>query len=189
MGFVIFKTFIHPANIVDEPLKWLNWDPAPGYTLKYFINHPLDLLTIIRTTLYDRGDWYIFHMIGSPMGWLDLRVPNIYIIILGILLVLSIFVKSDEPDILSPFLRICLSVLAVVTIIFINIGMAISWTRAGIPMVEGLQGRYFIPVVFPLLISFRGKSITATGKMNNTIIAAEFLILMILSHLLMIRLL
>ena len=180
--YVIFKTVVYPGNIVVEPEKPLIWTTAPGYTIQSFINHPVYLITMIRNNIIKNGAWYVSHMVGSPLGWLSIYLPDIYILILELNLLLCLFKRSYERISLSPIFRYSLFMLSVLSCLMIFAGMAITWTRAGMTEVEGVQGRYFLPVFFLMLLSFRGDSIKVDHSTDRLCISTQFITTMLIVH-------
>ena len=173
--FTIFKTFIHPDPLVEEPIKNLSWAPAQGYSVEYFINHPLSLITMIRTTMFNRGVWLIDHMICAPLGWLSIAVPEIFILALKVVLLINIFRRSYESINPPTFFYSCSFLLALLSLLLIFVGMAVTWTRNGIPEVEGVQGRYFTPLLLPLLLPFRSRRISVGEEVDQMIVPLLFL--------------
>ena len=174
VGFILFKSFIFTQPIVEEPIKYLSWDPANGYSIEYFINHPIYLVTMIRTTILNRGVWYIDNMIGNPLGWLSISVPDIFMLCIKILLLINIF-KRDYEESPTSFFRITSFEFSFISLLLVFVGMAITWTRNGIMEVEGVQGRYFTPLLLPLLLPFRGKLITVSKEVDKAVIPLLFL--------------
>ena len=187
VGFIFAKYVIFPGNIVEEPQAWSTWMDEPRYTKEYFINHPLDMIAILRNTFWVNTIWFIDTMIGSSLGWLDIPVSNVLIRILFCILFVSVFARSYETKELSRKLRFALFVLGVLSCLLMIVGITVTWTSVSFSYAEGMQGRYFLPVILPLLLSFRGKGITVSEKCDAICICSQFAVLIYVSELLMLR--
>lgn len=185
---IFIKYVIFPGNIVTEPEIPMSWAPGLQYSKEYFINHPLDMLSIIRTTFWNNTNWYIETMIGSSLGWLDWAVPMLLIRVLSVVLLVSTVSRSYETVRLPAQFRAVLLGCFVLSAMLIVAGMTITWTPLGAPAAEGIQGRYFLPVILPLLLAFRGNHITADEKCDLYCMCIQFAALIYTVEFMLLRL-
>jgi uncharacterized membrane protein len=68
-------------------------------------------------------------------------------------------------------------------------GITLTWTPAASQVAEGVQGRYFLPLVLPMLLSMWGRSITANEKCDNICICIQLTALILTASFLITRLL
>lgn len=106
-------------------------------------------------TLRNQGPRLVADLWGARLGWLDARVPAVVPWSLGLLFL--ILIVLDRPDRGSPqprgprwlrpadALAFGIAILGSVTAIVLS--QYVTWTPPGDPVVRGLQGRYFLPVV------------------------------------------
>jgi uncharacterized membrane protein len=132
------------ANFADQ-LHWLILHPA-GY-----------LFTLINSVTTQ--DW-VSQMIGI-FGTSFIIIPSLAIQILLILLAFTAFIKTEHLDNDKKEIRhtkFCgllflstgiLACLAIITSLYL------TYTHIGASMVEGIQGRYFIPVIAFILVGLR----------------------------------
>jgi uncharacterized membrane protein len=130
----------------------------PAGQIAFVLTHPLGYLsTLFNTFLYNRSSlpsspdnlWISTYGVFS---WLVYGMPWRSAIIGFGLLAASLIVYPENKDAKSmttstraTFITICcLMMLASATVLYI------SWTKVGSPVIEGLQGRYFLPIL-PLL--------------------------------------
>ena len=187
LGAIFAKYVIFPGNIVEEPHIRSAWMDEMRYTKQYFINHPLDMIAIFRNTFWVKTIWYIDTMIGSSLGWLDTPVSDILIRLIFCLLFVSVFARSYETKELSKKLRFTLFAMGVMSILMMIAGITVTWTPMSFSYAEGMQGRYFLPIVLPLLLSFRGKGITVSEKCDAICICTQFAVLIYIAEFLMLR--
>ncbi len=119
--------------------------------IKYIISNPIELLKTLKTTFTQKGNEYLYMAIGSNLGWLCIVVPNIIITIYLIFMIMSCFVEKNTVS-FSSKQKIFVSLISISVILLIVLGLYLTWTTVGANIVEGVQGRYFIPVLFLILL-------------------------------------
>lgn len=133
-------------------------DVAPGKQIHFILTHPFDLVGVILRTFFKDGIEYISQFIGK-LGWLDTKLPPLFILSYLIMLVfVSLVHRKDilisQRQKIIIWLTLILNVSLIATILYI------SWTPVGKEIILGLQGRYFIPIaplVFLLLYNNKFK--------------------------------
>lgn len=186
-GYIIFKQFIHPENIVEEPDINLAWYTAKRYSKEYFINHPLAMVSLIQHTFWINAAWYLETTLGYWLGWLDVNYSPILVYMLVICLVLNTLRRSYESKSLPDGFRLASGMLSLLSMILIMAGMAITWTEMGKTIIDGVQGRYFLPVLFPFLLAFRGPSASADERLDTVTICLQFVTTMYIVQFLLLR--
>lgn len=117
--------------------------------LNQIINHPRYLLRVVKNTIELRGKWYFVTMIGS-LGWLRYLFDG-NIVIIYLLLLLS-YILSHNSNILDNKKRLLGILMQLLLIGGIFLSIFITWTPFGYNYVEGVQGRYFLPILLPLIL-------------------------------------
>ena len=119
--------------------------------IKYVLTNPKQGIKVLLNTVTVRGEIYLYTMIGSNLGWLDIGVPMIKIIGFILLIVLSIFFEKNEVS-LSVKQRLWLIGITFAIMVLILMALYVGWTGVGGEIIDGVQGRYFIPImILPLL--------------------------------------
>lgn len=186
---LVLKYFVFPGNIVTEPQIKLSWTDQYRYTKEVFINHPLFIFTFLKNTLAIRGDYYVKTMIGNQLGWLDLNIPEYLVSIFLCLMIANTIRRDYEKAELTTGLRITMFSFSTISVLLIILGLALLWTPVTSPVAEGVQGRYFLPIALPMLLAFRGSSITANEKCDIYCICIQFIALILTASFLITRLL
>lgn len=87
----------------------------------------------------------------------------------ALLLILSFFRRRDEKCVFRFSERCWILVLSFCTVILIIMSMFLTWTPQSYSSVEGVQGRYFLPI-FPLLfLVFRNNMVVAEKRLDRHI--------------------
>ncbi|HET7712061.1 MAG TPA: DUF2142 domain-containing protein [Thermoanaerobaculia bacterium] len=108
----------------------------------------------VRTTLRDlrtNGASYIEQMLGR-LGLMNVKIPFGIRILLGALLLLAALAAAPP---LSLAQRLLFATIIVVTIGGISLSQYLVWTPVCSDTIEGMQGRYFLPIV-PLILALLG---------------------------------
>jgi uncharacterized membrane protein len=100
----------------------------------------------------EQGAGYFYSLIGV-LGWLDTWLPRwIYMTYLPILVAVALFDSACKSKVLHLWEKAYLLAICCVCFCLITMAQYLSWTKPGAPVVEGVQGRYFIPLVMPALL-------------------------------------
>ena len=129
---------------------------SPGYFIK----------TIFLTTAA-QSEFYLWSMIGTQLSWFSIPLP--WYIGLGFF-VLLVFVCLPEKSELCYYgsRKNRFTILGICALVYLwfLIGMLLWWTKAGAPVIEGVQGRYFLPILPMLCIALRSARFTAADGMG-----------------------
>lgn len=134
------------------------WAPVPpprseSGQIAWVLHHPLEVPRVAWATLRQNGVFYYESMIGV-LGWLDTHMHRDYYrvaAVMGVALavVTALERRSDARTVRgADRVVIALALLASVAMIFG--ALYVSWTPVGQRIVDGVQGRYFLPLL-PLL--------------------------------------
>lgn len=135
-----------------------------GKQLGYLLSNPLNIIIILLRTFKHMGLWYLQSMVGI-IGWLKYQMNNIFIIAFYIMLVLSIM---SEKSIINKQKKWIVGIILLIIISGIFAVMYLSWSGYKLPFVDGVQGRYLIPLLLPIVLLFASKK--PKIKLSNTCI-------------------
>lgn len=121
------------------------------YTLQDVINDPLDFLHKLKKTMDKSFVTYIKEFLGISLGWLNITVHEGSILIYLVLLVISPFLEKHNNE-LSKKQKLILFMIFLVTLLLIMVALYIGWTKDGEEIIDGVQGRYFIPIIILILL-------------------------------------
>lgn len=123
-----------------------------GHSMWYYITHPAEVIKMIGQTLQVYGDIYILQLTGNGLGWLE--VPNsVKSRVIYITLALLAVVRTQEDKVTLRFGTRLFSILFGIGGIFLCFfAMLLFWTPIDSYTIEGIQGRYFLPVLLPIFI-------------------------------------
>ena len=136
--------------------------------VKYILRNPVTYIVIsIRTTLKFLNDW-IATMVGARLGALNIiTCPLIWIILTYMLVYYTFYGDNTKIIYRKKDLYILLSIFLCCTIL-IYTSLYVQWTSLKNVIIEGIQGRYFIPILPTLLFFLMLKK--QPNRSNTTII-------------------
>lgn len=125
--------------------------------LKYILMHPINYIKLLlKETIYNFDNMFFGFDTFSLMGYLN-RNTHIFDLSNFVLLVLILYVTftdTVEESFLDKKFKIALTILLVMIWCLIWTALYLQWTPVGHNSIEGVQSRYFLPLLFPLLILF-----------------------------------
>lgn len=145
-----------------------------GYTLGYFLSQPLDLIRIFANTLSDKSAFYLESLAGQKMGWVEIEISELIPMLFLLLLVLSAMKTKDEPVYVKSGQKWWIAFVCAASAGMILAGMLLTWTPRGHISIEGVQGRYFIPMMPALMVLLRNKTLTWERSPERGLLYAGF---------------
>ncbi|MBQ3274845.1 DUF2142 domain-containing protein [Candidatus Saccharibacteria bacterium] len=121
--------------------------------LSGILHNPLRYLMVLFNSLNVMGEFYFSSLLGMNLGSFTFNLPAIFFFIsYGLFIVL--FAQRDENLKIKPFERILFGATFCLISLLIFTSIYIQWSPVGLPYVDGVQGRYFIPILLlvPLAI-------------------------------------
>lgn len=134
--------WVHLAEGADKSLQTEN-----------IRRHPWESMLVVIRSLIAGFSMYSSGLIGI-FGWLELALP-VKAIILSYLALLGIAL-TDRPLPLNALGRQVISLSIILTAVLLVLSQYVMWTPVGSDLVLNLQGRYFIPLLLPLMLVIPG---------------------------------
>ncbi len=126
-------------------------NPPPGASyveqFSQIVADPVWFLSVIWTSLSDQAGWLLQTVVGR-LGWLDTVMPAWYYAAAAVVFFCALLAPNNVRLSLGSAFVAGSTLLA--TFMAICGALYLSWTPVDKPMIDGLQGRYILPVL-PLL--------------------------------------
>ncbi len=148
------------------------------YSLGLMLSQPLKVMNMAYRTLRIQLDGWIRQGIGCLLSGLTLEIKGWKIGIMACLLLLSTMVRKDdekEPGMAERFL--CPAIFAM-TVALAMVTMLMGWTPLDADWIQGVQGRYLVPVLPLLWLVMRSKHITVSEQLEKPMILGMALLQM-----------
>lgn len=113
------------------------------------LQHPLDALGTLASDLVVHAPRYVAQALGHKLGWLDAPLPRVAVVTLGLGLVLlaALEIGSGPREPRARARLVATLAAAMGGALAIELAQWIETTPLGAPGVEGVQGRYFLPLL------------------------------------------
>ncbi len=127
-----------------------------GYTIGYFLQNPWKLIQMLANTVADKSEFYLESIVGQKMGWGEIEISRIVTIGFIVLFIFAMFKIRGEKQYVTAGQKWWIAVCCLLSVGMILMGMLLTWTPYGNVSIEGVQGRYFIPLL--LLAGLLGRN-------------------------------
>ena len=126
--------------------------------IKFILHNPIKFIGIFSKNIYDGFvPKFITDNYMQAYGYLELQNNkyNIFGLIINVIMFLSILVSSQvQKKYLSKNIKIFMWLIVLAIICMIWGSMYIVFTPVGSSVINGVQSRYFIPLMYPVLMLF-----------------------------------
>ena len=150
----------------------------------FILNNMFGYFFIFINTIIKYYKFYITSIIGQNLSWFNIHIPNIayYIFLLSTIL-LFLFDNNIKSKEISVKIKCIIFIIISLTIGLMFSALYVSWTPVGDNIIEGVQGRYFLPILFYIFIFFSNNKL----KINFEYIRIHIFIILSMSNLLVLN--
>ncbi len=148
-------------------------DPLFYKQLAFILSHPIKYIQILVNNIITQRGSLLIGLVGA-LGLIDTYLPISMIGLFLLYLPIFAFIENSQEKIQISFkMKILLLVHIVFSIIGIFTYMYLDWTTntkiVGGPDILGVQGRYFLPLVFPCCLLLSNKRFKGNKIFKNII--------------------
>ncbi len=147
-----------------------------GISLQDVLAHPAMGLRLLAESLRSQGDLYLSTMVGGKLGWLDTEIPDYLVYGFWLLLFLSAVKVAREKQYIQTGARFLAVGSSVVTVLAIFGVFLLTWTAAGADHIDGVQGRYFLPLLPVLLPCLRNRRLVLHRDIEKQLLACAVIL-------------
>ena len=180
LSWVFAMYLVNRATVVGystSTTSSLEWAGEESYTIGYLLHNKLKAVKLFYNTLLLQLEYYHKTMFGAYLGHADdvVGIPYIGFLVLNIGIIFSVFGETKEKQLLVKE-RVLTGISIFFVIFLVLLSMLIAWTPISSEFIEGVSGRYFIPVLLPLLMICRNNKIAIKDETKRNIIFLFILI-------------
>ena len=121
------------------------------YSFSDLAADPILFAKMCKRTIEAYFAYFLFSMIGTDLGWIEIQIPDVVIWIFLALAVLGAFREKVSDALLKKRDRIMFIFIFLIAALGTALIMYVSWTPFGSWDIIGIQGRYFL-AGFPMLL-------------------------------------
>lgn len=119
--------------------------------IKYSLNAPLEVAKTVIRTLANNLYIFIENISCNQLGWEDIPMDSWCPAIMTIMLVL-IGVLDVTKTKIKKYDKLCMGIITFLVVALVFAAEYLTWTPVGGAGVDGIQGRYFIPILIPIFV-------------------------------------
>lgn len=140
----------------------------------YLIRNPFNSLYLLINDLTVNSGKYINQSIGSLILWREISTPVFYLMLYIIILLFSVYNDNCERKI---FDTIAFCITFAICAFMVELALYIIWSPIGGLNIEGIQGRYFIPINILLLLSIipKKRMINVSQEMSYILVSLSLI--------------
>jgi uncharacterized membrane protein len=159
------------------------YEPLSGISIlgqiSFMLSNPITFLQIFLNSLTNHNTWYLVSFVGY-FGWLSTPLPSalVYLYIIFLLLTSLIDESIVTITIKQKFISLATLIISLTSIFVLEY---ITWTQVGNGIIEGVQGRYFIPIAPLLFLLFYNDKIKINKKEFYWVIIMFLIITLLIS--------
>ncbi len=143
----------------------------PAQQMAIITHYPIETARLFLNASITNQDTYIKGLIGI-FGWLDYEIStaviSIILVIVGIVILQSSQSKTTKT--MTPLSQVLLLCMLVGTYVLIQFGLYLYWMPVGVTGIEGVQGRYFLPL-FPFALLLISQAISKRNTRTLLLVA------------------
>ncbi len=160
------------TNYAVSTDTYVEWAAEPAYSFSWVLHNPLGFARVMYDSLVHLGDEWTLQMFGSMLGNLDpvLSVPFAVIVLMAGCLVLLSLRNAGEALYMKGWHKAWVCFLAFVCLLGLMGAMLIAWTPLSSPVVEGVQGRYLLPVIPFVFMCLKNDRVVRTAGRDESLI-------------------
>lgn len=144
--------------------------------VKYILYHPLAYVAVIVRSVINSGDTWIREMFGNALGYLNIECKVMIIAICAVVLIYVSVKERIEWGIGEKFCRSIMFIACGIIFLLICTSLYVQWTAVASREIAGIQGRYFIPLLFPFILGLRKSSGQRRSESTEVSLSSVYLI-------------
>lgn len=182
VSLLLLSTFVLPTVTNTMGADSRGGETSVALQLELIMHNPFGYVKVLKDTMINR---FMSNFLGKDIlffyGYIGKCSDNLY---LGFLtFMLFVFFTEETKNSLNNKNKIILSVCIGGVILMIWTALYLAFTPVGLTTINGVQPRYFIPLLFPMSFIFKTNKIknNISSKVYNTLVVAIPSILIIIS--------
>lgn len=138
------------------------------YTLSGILSDPINTVLIFLRTLDHVGSFYLTTLVGGSLGCFqaNLIAPFYIVAPFIVIVVLSTFRSTDDKQVLPLSHRLLFSAIFGAGVVAVMTSMLLGWTFETETVIQGVQGRYFLPLLPLFLLALRTRKFWMESDMT-----------------------
>ncbi len=167
-AFLAAMILVNRETISDYAVgadTYVSWAGEEGFSIPYILHNPRVYVRMMYETLVHQGDEWALSMLGESLGNLDpvLSVPFFVLVFLAACLALLGIRRAGEALYLSGWQKAWILFLAFSCLAGLMTAMMVGWTPLSSGVIEGVQGRYLLPMLPFVIMTMKNDRLVRTA--------------------------
>lgn len=124
--------------------------------VKNVLSHPINYMIVFANSILEGFQSYIYSAFGGELAYQTVRLSTLYTYIYLIIFILLVIFDSNKKQ--QDIDRILMALIDVIIIALIFTSLYVQWTPLKSKLIEGVQGRYFIPILLSIAMLFKSNN-------------------------------
>ena len=153
--------------------NYIGWAEETGYTMSELLHRPGLVIQMFYNSFIWQAEYYHLTMIGAYLGQVDQVLDVPYLIVMGMtaaLFLLALKKPGDETVYFTGKQRVWIWFLAAAAGGAAMFSMLVAWTPVTSLVINGVQGRYFIPFLPVVLMTVKNGWIVCKTNRDREIL-------------------
>lgn len=165
LGAMVLVNSRTVAMYTEASESYVPWAGEAGYTFGQLVHSPMLVLKMCYNTLMWKGEMLYSGLIGGALGQMDavLNTPYIVVLALTAILVVLALKKPGEAQELKMGHRVWIWFLALLCLGALMFSMLLAWTPVSSNVIQGVQGRYLLPMLPMVLLTLKNDRVVRTS--------------------------
>ena len=129
-----------------------------GEQVKYILSNPFRYTMIVGSSIVEQGIFYFFSFFGSNLAHFNIGLAEPYILFLAFFIFYTYMQENQKEFLLTAKQKLFITIIVIICSALIFTSIYVQWTAVGLSLIEGIQGRYFIPLALPALFLLKPAS-------------------------------
>ena len=175
VAFCAAMVLVNRSTITNYAVStdtYVEWAAEPAYSLSLILHNPMMYARVMYDSLVHLGDEWAMQLFGGMLGNLDpvLSVPFFVIGGMAVCLAVLSLRNAGEALYMKGWQKFWICFLAFGCLLGLMTAMLIAWTPLSSQVVEGVQGRYLLPVVPFVLMCLKNDRVVRTEGNDEKLI-------------------
>lgn len=132
------------------------WGADGREQVHFILTQPFEYLRVLGNTWKVEGANYLYNIIGKDFGWLTIRVPKEFVWAYAVLCLLILLLSGERSPEKFYSVRLVSFIVVICVFLLTFTSIYVQWNLPRAEIIQGIQGRYFVPLVFPVCMLVHG---------------------------------
>lgn len=135
--------------------------------VKFILSNPIRYAFICFRTMTVYSQTFIMSLCGEGLGSYNVQASVPYVFACLLLFATLFLVKDDKEENFDTFTKLYMLAVFVIIVALIYTSLYVQWNELGLPIIMGIQARYFLPIILLTAIIFDNDILKFNKDVSN----------------------